>query len=161
MDPKIFSVVVNGFAGALVSVCKSMGVDITLDKASITSQVSVSGCRAAALVGFVASKARGTVAIMVDEASFNEIVSAMSGGAITPKLGDALSMSVLGELANMASGQAFIKLNEMGSVDLTPPQLLVGEHIRSIPSAGDSTRCFTLPFRLKDGGTLYMVLAIS
>lgn len=123
--------------------------------------MSVSGSRAAALVGFVASKARGTVAIMVDEASFNEIVSAMSGGAITPKLGDSLSMSVLGELANMASGQAFIKLNEMGSVDLTPPQLLVGEHIRSIPSAGDSTKYFTLPFRLKDGGTLYMVLAIS
>jgi len=37
MDPKIFSVVVNGFAGAQVTVCKSMGVGIALDKAAITS----------------------------------------------------------------------------------------------------------------------------
>ena len=28
MDPKIFSVVANGFAEAVVLVCKSMGVDI-------------------------------------------------------------------------------------------------------------------------------------
>lgn len=57
------------------------------------------------MVGFVASKARGTVAIMVDEASFNEIVSAMSGGAITPKLGDSLSMSVLGSWRTWQAGK--------------------------------------------------------
>ena len=37
-------------------------------------------------------------------------------------------MSVLGELANMTSGQAFIKLSEVEGLNLTP-QLLVSEHI--------------------------------
>jgi len=161
MDPKLFTKIVNGFAGALVSVCKSMGLEITLDKEAITSDVNVGGSRAAALVGFVTTTVKGTVAIMVDDDGFNELVMAMSGGAITPKLGDPLAMSALGELANMASGQAFIMLSELEGLNLTPPQLLAGEHIRSIPSKGKSTQNFTLPFKLSRGGSLYMVLAMS
>jgi chemotaxis protein CheX len=70
-------------------------------------------------------------------------------------------MSVLGELANMTSGQAFIKLSEVEGLNLTPPQLLVGEHIKSIPPKERSTQSFTLPFKLDGGGILYMVLTVS
>ncbi|HPT65366.1 MAG: chemotaxis protein CheX [Acetomicrobium sp.] len=161
MDAELFAKIVNSFAGALVSVCKSMGVDITLDKLAITSDVSVAGSRVAALIGFVTTAVKGTVAVMADETSFNRIVIAMSGGNITPKLGDPLSMSVLGELANMTSGQAFIKLSEVEGLNLTPPQLLVGEHIKSIPPKERSTQSFTLPFKLDGGGILYMVLTVS
>ena len=145
MDAELFATIVNSFAGALVSVCKSMGVDITLDKLAITSDVSVAGSRVAALIGFVTTAVKGTVAVMADETSFNRIVIAMSGGNITPKLGDPLSMSVLGELANMTSGQAFIKLSEVEGLNLTPPQLLVGEHIKSILPKKDLHKVLLCP----------------
>ena len=46
--------------------------------------MSVAGSRVAALIGFVTTAVKGTVAVMADETSFNRIVIAMSGEILRP-----------------------------------------------------------------------------
>jgi chemotaxis protein CheX len=69
-----------------------------------------------------------------------------------------MSMSVLGELTNMISGQALIKANVPG-LDITPPQLLSGENIKAIPPRKQDVKSFTLPFKVGDG-KLFLILSV-
>jgi len=159
-DTATVTKIVNSFAKALIDVCKSMGIEISLDKTTISSDPHFPNNRAAALIGFVTPTVKGTIGLLVEEPSFNEIVTAMSGGSIKPSLSDSLALSAIGELANMTSGQAFMKYNT-SDISITPPQLLTGELIMAVPSAEDAVRSFTLPFTMHSGNKIYLVLTIN
>ncbi len=79
---------------------------------------------------------------------------------IPPVLGDDVSMSVIGELSNMIGGRALVQ-SALGTVDVTPPQLIVGENIRNVTREEPGTRSFTLPFELQPSGGLYLVLSFK
>ncbi len=159
-DTAVVAKIVNSFGKALIDVCKSMGIEVSLDKSNISSDSRFPNNRAAALIGFVTPTIKGTIGLLVEEPSFNEIVTVMSGGSIVPSLSDSLALSVIGELANMTSGQAFIKYNT-NEISITPPQLLTGELIMAVPSAEDTVRSFTLPFTMRSGNKIYLVLTIN
>jgi len=159
-DTTAVTKIVNSFAKALIDVCKSMGIEISLDKTTISSDTHFPNNRVAALIGFVTPTVKGTIGLLVEESSFNEIVTVMSGGSIKPSLSDSLALSVIGELANITSGQAFIKYNA-SEISITPPQLLTGELIMAVPSAEDAVRSFTLPFTMHSGNKIYLVLTIN
>ena len=95
---------------------------------------------------------------MLDKEGFDATVSAMSGQMIVPDLEDSVSMSVIGELANMVSGRALVQGGLQGT-EVTPPQLITGAGIRTIPIQSAGIRSFTLPFRVLSGGTLFLVLS--
>ena len=159
-DTAVVAKIVNSFGKALIDVCKSMGIEVSLDKSNISSDSRFPNNRAAALIGFVTPTIKGTIGLLVEEPSFNEIVTVMSGGSMVPSLSDSLALSVIGELANMTSGQAFIKYNT-NEISITPPQLLTGELIMAVPSAEDAVRSFTLPFTMRSGNKIYLVLTIN
>jgi len=159
-DTAAVAKIVNSFANALIDVCKSMGIEVSLDKTNISSDSRFPNNRAAALIGFVTPTIKGTIGLLVEEPSFNEIVTVMSGGSIVPSLSDSLALSVIGELANMTSGRAFMQSNT-NEISITPPQLLTGELIMAVPSAEDAVRSFTLPFTMRSGNKIYLVLTIN
>ena len=70
------------------------------------------------------------------------------------------AMSVVGELSSMVSGRA-LTLAALSGVDVTPPQLIVGENIKNVPHEGPSMKSFTLPFSLQPAGTLSLVLSFD
>jgi len=109
MGTEKLATLVNTFGSSLMSVSGEMGVELALAKSEIAQGVNVKGSRLAALIGIVGGGVQGTAVIMLDEGGFNATVSAMSGGMITPNLEDPVSMSVIGELANMVSGRALIQ----------------------------------------------------
>ena len=67
-------------------------------------------------------------------------------------------MSVLGELTNMISGQALIKVNIDG-LDITPPQLIIGENLKTIVPVKGEIKSFTLPFKV-GSGKVFLVLSV-
>jgi chemotaxis protein CheX len=155
----IISALVNAYAGALVSVSQTMGLTITLQKAEIASGVNAPGSRAAALIGIVGSGVHGTAALRADGEGFASFVRALSGGMINPDPEDPVAMSILGEVTNMTSGQALMKLDTTG-LDITPPQLISGENIKAIPPRRSDVKSFTLPFFVESGGgRLYLILS--
>ncbi len=158
MGTEKLAVLVNTFGSSLMTVSKEMGVEVSLVKSEIAQGVNVTGSCVAALVGIVGGGVQGTAVIMLDREGFNATVSAMSGGMITPDTEDAVSMSVIGELANMVSGRALVQAALEGT-EVTPPQLISGAGIKTIPSQSPGVRSFTLPFRLPVGGTLLLVLS--
>jgi chemotaxis protein CheX len=95
---------------------------------------------------------------MADLSAFDAYVTAFTGGMVKADADDPMSMSVLGELTNMISGQALIKANVPG-LDITPPQLLSGENIKAIPTKKSDVKSFTLPFKVGDG-KLYLILSV-
>ena len=97
---------------------------------------------------------------MLDEVGFKAVVSAMSGGMIAADLNDSVSMSVIGELSNMVSGRSLIQA-ALAEVDVTPPQLIVGDNIQNVPTQAAGVKCFTLPFSLQPTGVLYLVLSFN
>lgn len=109
-----------------------MEIEISLDKTNISSASCFPNNRAAALIDFVTPTIKGTLGLPVEEPSFNETVTVMSGGSMETSLSDILALSVIGELANMTSGRAFIQSNT-NEISITPPQLLTGELIMAIP----------------------------
>ncbi len=141
-----------------MSVSKEMGLEVTLVKSEVARGVNVSGTCVAALVGVVGGGVQGTVVIMLDKEGFDATVSAMSGKMIAPDLDDSVSMSVIGELANMVSGRALVQASLEGT-EVTPPQLIIGAGIRTIPLQSSGIKSFTLPFRIPTGGTLFLVLS--
>lgn len=150
---------VNSFGSALVSVGGELGVNVNLNKSQVSQGVKVQNVCAAALIGIVGGGIQGTAIVMLDKESFGAVISAMSGGMITPSVDDSLSMSVVGELSNMVSGRALIQSSIPG-VDVTPPQLIAGDNIRNVPNQAPGIRCFTLPFTILNcGATLYLVLS--
>lgn len=158
METQNVSKLVNSFGASVLSVGQSVGLSVILDKGAISSGVNAPGSRAAALIGFVGGGLQGTVALMIDANAFDGFVTAMSGGLLKADLDDPVALSVLGELTNMVSGQAIMKLDVQG-LDITPPQIITGENIKSVPSKSEGVRNFTLPFHVNDG-RLFLVLTI-
>jgi chemotaxis protein CheX len=144
----------------LISVGREVGLEMALNKAQVSQGVKVQGVCASALIGIVGGGLQGTAVIMLDSAGFNSVVSTMSGGMITPDIREGVAMSVVGELSNMMSGRALIQ-TALNGVDVTPPQLICGENIENVPSQTPGIKCFTLPFAIQSGGTLYLVLSFN
>ncbi|MCL2768183.1 MAG: chemotaxis protein CheX [Synergistaceae bacterium] len=152
-------ILVNSFGSALVSVGEELGVSVNLNKSQVTQGVKVQNVCAAALIGIVGGGIQGTAIVLLEKNSFDVVITAMTGGMITPNIDDAMSMSVIGELSNMVSGRA-ITQSAMVGVDVTPPQLIAGDNIRNVPNQAPGIRCFTLPFTMVcSGATLYLVLS--
>ena len=154
----LLSTLVNAYASSLVSVSQTVGIEAVFLKSEIATGVNAPGSRVAALIGIVGSSVHSTAAVMADEKAFAAYVHAFSGGMIKPDPDDAMSMSVIGELTNMISGQALIKANVPG-LDITPPQVLSGENIKAMPSKGTEVKSFTLPFKVGDG-KMFLILSV-
>lgn len=154
------AVLVNSFGSSVISVGREVGLDVVLNKAQVSQGVKVANICAASLIGIVGSGTHGTAVIMLDEAGFKAVVSAMSGGMISADLSDPVSMSVIGELSNMVSGRSLIQA-ALAGVDVTPPQLIVGDNIQNVPTQAPGVKCFTLPFSLQPAGVLYLVLSFN
>jgi chemotaxis protein CheX len=159
-DMDKLAVLVNTFGSSLISVGREVGLSVALNKSQVSQGVKVANICAASLIGIVGSGVQGTAIIMLNSEGFEAVVTAMSGGMITPSTSDSVAMSVVGELSNMVSGRALIQAALPG-VDVTPPQLLAGDNIRNVPNQAPGIKCFTLPFALQPAGTLYLVLSFS
>ncbi|MDR0648103.1 MAG: chemotaxis protein CheX [Synergistaceae bacterium] len=154
----LLSTLVNSYAGALISVSQTVGIQAEFLKAEVATGVNAPGSRVAALIGIIGSGVHSTAAVMADLEAFDAYVSAFTGGMVKADADDPMSMSVLGELTNMISGQALIKANVPG-LDITPPQLISGENIRAIPPKKQDVKSFTLPFKV-GSGKLYLILSL-
>lgn len=157
---QLISALVNAYAGALVSVSKTVGVSIEFDKAGMAVGVNAPGSRVAALIGIVGAGVHGTAALMADQGGFASFVQAMSGGMIKADAEDPMAMSVIGELTNMTSGQALTKVN-LDGLDITPPQMISGENIKAVPQQKPSVKSFTLPFIISPQGMVFLVLSFN
>jgi chemotaxis protein CheX len=154
----LLSTLVNSYAGALVSVSQTVGIQAEFLKSEIALGVNAPGSRVAALIGIVGGAMQSTAALMADITAFEAYVAAFTGGMVKADPEDPMSMSVLGELTNMISGQALIKADITG-LDITPPQVLCGENIKTIPPKKSGVKSFTLPFKVANG-KLYLILSV-
>ncbi|MDR1516138.1 MAG: chemotaxis protein CheX [Synergistaceae bacterium] len=154
----LLSTLVNAYTGALISVSQTVGLQVEFLKGEVAPGVNAPGSRVAALIGIIGSGVHSTASVMADLSAFEAYVSAFTGGMVKADAEDPMSMSVLGELTNMISGQALIKANVPG-LDITPPQLLSGENIRAIPPKKQDIKNFTLPFKVGTG-KLYLILSV-
>ena len=152
------AVLVNSYVAALLSVSEGVGITAVFLKPEIVTGVNASGSKAAAFIGIVGGPGHCTVALMADEPSFITYVGAFTGGMIKPDLDDSMSMSVLGEMTNMVSGQA-LTLAEMPGLDITPPQLFSGNNIKLSPTVKANVKSFTLPFDVGTG-RIYLVVSV-
>jgi chemotaxis protein CheX len=154
----LLSTLVNSYTGALISVSQTVGIHAEFLKGEVAVGVNAPGSRVAALIGIIGSGVHSTASVMADLSAFEAYVSAFTGGMVKAGADDPMSMSVLGELTNMISGQALIKANVPG-LDITPPQLISGENIRAIPPKKQDVKSFTLPFKVGTG-RLYLILSL-
>ena len=151
---------VNSFASAVLSVGHDVGLNIALDKSKVSPGIKVPEISTAAVIGVVGAGSRGTIIIMLDESAFQNIILTMSGGMIHPKIGDDVSMSVIGELSNMIGGRALVR-SSLGTVDVTPPQLITGSAVQTVTKENPDMKSFTLPFMLQPSGGLYLALSFK
>lgn len=158
MDISLIANFVNALGKSLISVCDSSGLKVSFDKSLVSAVLQPENCRIAGIIGFVAENIKGSVTLLADEKAFSSVVSAMSGGMIEPALGDPLSGSVIGELSNMVCGQAFLSMPERCGV--TPPQIMVGEDIKNVPSTKEGTKSISMPFSV-DGGRIWIILSLG
>ncbi|MDR1965756.1 MAG: chemotaxis protein CheX [Synergistaceae bacterium] len=154
----LLSVLVNSYTGALISVSKAVGIETEFLKSSVAPGINAPGSRVAALIGIVGGSVHSTASLMVDMEAFEAYVAAFTGGMVKADTDDPMSMSVLGELTNMVSGQALTKANIPG-LDITPPQMLSGENIKAIPPKKSDVKSFTLPFKVS-GGKVFLILSV-
>lgn len=154
------AVLVNTFGSSLISVGREVGLEVTLNKAQVSQGVKVANICAVSLIGIVGTGVQGTAIIMLDRDGFSSVITAMSGGMISPDNTDPVAMSVIGELSNMVSGRALIQ-SSLPGLDVTPPQLIAGDNIQNVPNQAPGIKCFTLPFALQTAGTLYLVLSFN
>jgi chemotaxis protein CheX len=154
----LLSTLVNSYAGALISVSQTVGIEAEFLKTEIAPGINAPGSRVAALIGLVGGSVHSTAALMVDIPAFEAYVAAFTGGMVKADIEDPMSMSVVGELTNMISGQALIKANIPG-LDITPPQMLSGDNIKAIPPRRPEVKSFTLPFKV-GGGKLFLILSV-
>ena len=155
---QVVSALVNAYAGSVVSVSQMLGVTAVFQKVEIATGVNAPGSRVAALIGIVGAGVHGTAALMVDLEGFRTYVQALTGGMIEANPEDPMALSVLGELTNMTSGQALMKV-ELPGLDITPPQLITGENIKAVPPRKADVKSFTLPFLVGEGGKVFLVLS--
>ncbi|MCF4151377.1 chemotaxis protein CheX [Dethiosulfovibrio sp. F2B] len=160
MSNQKLTTLVNTFGSSLISVAGEVGVSVELLKSQISRGVKVENACCASLIGIVGDGIQGTIVIMLDEGGFASTVTAMSGGMIQPNLEDSIAMSVVGELSNMVSGRALTQASLPG-VDVTPPQLITGASIKTVPSQSSDIISFTLPFSVVGGGWAYLVLSFN
>lgn len=161
VDMDKLAILVNSFGSALVSVGQEVGLRPVLNKGQIAQGIKVENVSAAALIGIVGGGVQGTAVLMLDNDAFQNVISTMSGGMITPNFEDPIAMSVVGELSNMVSGRALIQ-SAIPGVDVTPPQMIVGDNIRNVPSKAPGIRCFTLPFSFESlAGRIYLVVSFQ
>ena len=154
----LLSTLVNAYTGSLISVSQTVGIEAEFIKSGISPGINAPGSRVAALIGIVGGSVHSTASLMVDVTAFEAYVTAFTGGMVKADVDDPMSMSVLGELTNMISGQALIKANIPG-LDITPPQMLSGENIKAIPPKKPEVKSFTLPFSV-GGGKLFLILSV-
>jgi chemotaxis protein CheX len=95
---------------------------------------------------------------MADMPSFAAYIGAFTGGMVKADPDDSMSMSVLGEMTNMISGQALIRANITG-LDITPPQLFSGGNLKLFPTVKSHVKSFTLPFDVGIG-RIYLVFSV-
>lgn len=160
VSSQLVAALVNAYAGAVISVSQTLGIKAEFHKTQMALGVNAPGSRVAALIGIVGCGVHGTAALMADQEGFTVFVNALTGGMIQPDPDDPMAMSVLGELTNMTSGQALIKVN-MDGLDITPPQLLSGENIKAVPQRGSEVKNFTLPFTVGESGRIFLVLSFN
>ncbi len=151
---------VNSFASAVLSVGHDLGLNVTLNKSKVSPGIKVPDICTASIIGVVGAGSRGTIMIMLDNDAFSNIILTMSGGMIQPQLGEDVSMSVIGELSNMIGGRALVR-SALGTVDVTPPQLVTGDEIEAVKKDNPSMKSFTLPFVLQPAGGVYLVLSFK
>jgi len=154
----LLSILVNAYTGALISVSRTVGIEAEFVKAEIRPGINAPGSSVAALIGIVGGSVHSTASLMADINAFEAYVSAFTGGMVKADVEDPMSMSVLGELTNMISGQALIKADIRG-LDITPPQMLSGDNIKAIPPKKPEVKSFTLPFNV-GGGRIYLILSV-
>ena len=154
----LLSILVNSYTGALISVSRTVGLDADFVKSEITQGINAPGSRVAALIGIVGGTVHSTASLMTDMEAFEAYVAAFTGGMVKANVDDPMSMSVLGELTNMISGQALIKAN-IPTLDITPPQVLSGENIKAVPPKGTEVKSFTLPFSI-GAGRVFLILSV-
>ena len=155
---KLLSILVNAYTGALISVSRTVGIDAEFVKAEISHGINAPGSRVAALIGIVGGTVHSTASLMADLPAFEAYVAAFTGGMVKADIDDPMSMSVIGELTNMISGQALIKA-DVPNLDITPPQMLSGENLKAIPPKKAGVKSFTLPFSV-GGGKLFLILSV-
>lgn len=155
---------VQAFTVSTMTVAKGLGLSLKLDRKQVGPGMRATSSCAAALIGVIGDDLKGSVTILTDHGAFRETIATMSGGMIKdPSPDDALAMSALGELANMICGTAlkeFVKVHSV-RIDITPPQLFAGEHLRSVPSDMAGIKYFTIPLKESKGYTIYVVLGFQ
>ena len=155
---QLLSILVNSYTGALISVSRTVGIEAEFIKSEISPGINAPGSRVAALIGIIGGKVHSTASLMADMQAFEAYVSAFTGGMVKADVEDPMSMSVIGELTNMISGQALIKADVPG-LDITPPQMLSGDNLKAIPPKKQEVKSFTLPFKV-GGGRVYLILSV-
>lgn len=155
---------VQAFTVSTMTVAKGLGLTLKLDRNGAGPGMKASSSCAAALIGVIGDDMKGSVTILTDNGAFKETITTMSGGMIQdPKTDDSLSMSALGELANMICGSAlkeFAQAHEV-KIDITPPQLFAGDNLRSVPSDIQGIKYYTIPLQGVKGYTIYVVLGFQ
>lgn len=155
---------VQAFTVSTMTVARGLGLTLRLDRNNIGPGMKACSSCAAALVGVIGDDMKGSVTILTDTQAFRETISTMSGGMIQdPSTDDDLSMSALGELANMICGSAlkeFAKVHQV-QIDITPPQLFAGDNLRSVPSETPGIKYYTIPLQGDKGYTIYVVLGFQ
>ena len=154
----LLSILVNSYTGALISVSRTVGVEVEFLKTEVKPGFNAPGSRVAALIGIVGGTVHSTASLLTDMPAFEAYVSAFTGGMIKADVDDPMSMSVIGELTNMISGQALIKADVPG-LDITPPQMLSGENLKAVPPKKQDVKSFTLPFKV-GAGKIFLILSV-
>lgn len=82
---------------------------------------------------------KGNVALSMPYDTAEKIASAMMMGMEIEKM-DEISVSALGEMANMVCGQAAIELSSQDiSIDITPPTVIHGDRLKAYISQVETT----------------------
>lgn len=119
---------INAFIKATSQVFKTIAnLDITVGKPHITPS-PFSASNLVLIVG-ITGEIKGQAVIGLSEETAKDLASAMMMGMPVEQLDD-MSKSALQELSNMIMGNsATLLFNEGVVVDITPPSLMIGEHI--------------------------------
>ncbi len=155
----------QAFTSATVDVGKRLGLTLRVDKSGVGPGMKATSSCSAALIGVIGDEIKGSVTLMPGQKAFTEIITTMSGGMIQePRTDDPMSMSALGELANMICGSALKELGTKseGKIDITPPQLFAGDNLRSVPADYPGIKYFTISLKGEgENNNIFIVLGFQ
>ena len=153
---------VQAFGAGTINVAKGLGLNFRVDRKGAGPGIRANSSCAAAVIGVVGDELKGSVTLLTDKRAFTDIIRTMSGGMIQePSTNDNLSMSALGELANMICGSAMKEAARLkvGRFDITPSQMFTGENLKSLPSDDPRVKYYTIPLvDDKEAASVYIVL---